>query len=62
VNAFRAPEILARRTESAIQDEFVTVRNDRYVIPVKSDFFAGRFVRRRAWIKVFWANYFIEPP
>lgn len=31
-------ETLMRRTESAIQDEFVTIRNDRYVIPVKADF------------------------
>jgi DNA mismatch repair protein MutS2 len=30
-------ESLMRRSESAIQDELVTVRNDRFVIPVKSD-------------------------
>src|SRR5215203_4526760 len=26
-----------RRSESAIQDELVTLRNDRFVIPVKAD-------------------------
>jgi DNA mismatch repair protein MutS2 len=31
-------ESLMSRTESAVQDEFITVRNDRYVIPIKSDF------------------------
>jgi DNA mismatch repair protein MutS2 len=30
-------ESLMRRSESAIQDELVTVRNDRFVIPVKAD-------------------------
>ena len=30
-------ESLMRRSESAIQDELVTLRNDRFVIPVKSD-------------------------
>jgi DNA mismatch repair protein MutS2 len=33
----RSLEALMRRTEAAIQDELVTVRNDRFVIPVKSD-------------------------
>lgn len=33
----RALESLMRRSEAAIQDELVTVRNDRFVIPVKSD-------------------------
>ncbi len=33
----RSLEGLMRRTEAAIQDELVTVRNDRFVIPVKSD-------------------------
>lgn len=31
-------EALMKKTESAVQDEFITVRNDRYVIPVKTDF------------------------
>jgi DNA mismatch repair protein MutS2 len=30
-------EVLMRRSEAAIQDELVTLRNDRFVIPVKSD-------------------------
>lgn len=30
-------ESLMRRSESAIQDELVTLRNDRFVIPVKTD-------------------------
>jgi DNA mismatch repair protein MutS2 len=33
----RSLENLMRRTGEAIQDELVTVRNDRFVIPVKSD-------------------------
>jgi DNA mismatch repair protein MutS2 len=33
----RSLESLMRRSEEAIQDELVTVRNDRFVIPVKAD-------------------------
>ncbi|MDX6694312.1 MAG: mismatch repair protein MutS2 [Blastocatellia bacterium] len=33
----RTLEGLMRRSEAAIQDELVTVRNDRFVIPVKTD-------------------------
>lgn len=33
----RSLESLMRRSEESIQDELVTVRNDRFVIPVKSD-------------------------
>lgn len=33
----RSLENIMRRLETAIQDELVTVRNDRFVIPVKSD-------------------------
>src|SRR2546423_3750639 len=33
----RSLEALMRRTEEAIQDELVTVRNERFVIPVRSD-------------------------
>jgi DNA mismatch repair protein MutS2 len=33
----RSLEALMRRSEVAIQDELVTVRNDRFVIPVKTD-------------------------
>src|SRR5205823_11229939 len=36
-NITRALENLMRRSEEAIQDELVTVRNDRFVIPVRSD-------------------------
>src|SRR6266853_1313121 len=36
-NIPRSLENLMRRSEEAIQDELVTVRNDRFVIPVKSD-------------------------
>lgn len=34
----RSLEALMKKTESAIQDEFITLRNDRYVIPIKADF------------------------
>src|SRR5437763_13838467 len=33
----RSLESLMRRSEEAIQDELVTVRNDRFVVPVRSD-------------------------
>ncbi len=33
----RSLENLMRRTEEAVQDELVTIRNDRFVIPVKAD-------------------------
>jgi DNA mismatch repair protein MutS2 len=33
----RSLENLMRRAEEAVQDELVTIRNDRFVIPVKSD-------------------------
>src|SRR5215813_3632183 len=36
-NITRTLENLIRRSEDAIQDELVTVRNDRFVIPVRSD-------------------------
>ncbi|PYS47051.1 MAG: hypothetical protein DMF68_17105 [Acidobacteria bacterium] len=36
-NITRSLENLMRRADEAIQDEIVTVRNDRFVIPVKSD-------------------------
>ncbi|MDQ4120783.1 MAG: endonuclease MutS2 [Acidobacteriota bacterium] len=31
-------ESIMAKTESAVQDEFITVRNDRFVIPIKADF------------------------
>lgn len=36
-NVTRALENLMRRSTEAIQDEVVTIRNDRFVIPVRSD-------------------------
>lgn len=36
-NITRTLENLMRRSEEAIQDELVTLRNDRFVIPVRSD-------------------------
>ena len=36
-NITRSLENLMRRSEDAIQDELVTVRNDRFVIPVRAD-------------------------
>ena len=33
----RSLESLMRRSEEAVQDELVTIRNDRFVIPIKSD-------------------------
>jgi DNA mismatch repair protein MutS2 len=36
-NITRSLENLMRKSEEAIQDELVTVRNDRFVIPVKAD-------------------------
>lgn len=31
-------ESIMAKTESAVQDEYITVRNDRFVIPIKADF------------------------
>ena len=36
-NITRSLESLMRQTPSAIQDELVTIRNDRFVIPVRAD-------------------------
>ena len=36
-NITRSLENLMRRSEEAVQDELVTIRNDRFVIPVKAD-------------------------
>lgn len=36
-NITRSLEALMRRADEAIQDELVTIRNDRFVIPVRSD-------------------------
>lgn len=34
----RSLETLMQKLDAAVQDEFITVRNDRFVIPVKNDF------------------------
>ena len=36
-NITRSLESLMKRSEEAVQDELVTIRNDRFVIPVKAD-------------------------
>ena len=36
-NITRSLESLMRRSEEAVQDELVTIRNDRFVIPIKAD-------------------------
>ena len=36
-NITRSLENLMRRSEAAVQDELVTIRNDRFVIPIKAD-------------------------
>jgi DNA mismatch repair protein MutS2 len=36
-NITRSLESLMKRSEDAVQDELVTIRNDRFVIPVKAD-------------------------
>ena len=56
----RSLESLMRRTEAAIQDELVTVRNDRFVIPVKSDH-RGRVHGVAHGVSSSGATIFIEP-
>lgn len=56
----RSLEGLMRRTEAAIQDELVTVRNDRFVIPVKSDH-RGRVQGVAHGFSSSGATIFIEP-
>jgi DNA mismatch repair protein MutS2 len=56
----RSLESLMRRTEAAIQDELVTVRNDRFVIPVKSDH-RGRVQGVAHGVSSSGATIFIEP-
>ncbi|HYY56003.1 MAG TPA: Smr/MutS family protein, partial [Pyrinomonadaceae bacterium] len=53
-------EGLMRRSEAAIQDELVTVRNDRFVIPVKSDH-RGRVQGVAHGVSSSGATLFIEP-
>ncbi|HEV2912160.1 MAG TPA: Smr/MutS family protein [Pyrinomonadaceae bacterium] len=56
----RSLEGLMRRSEAAIQDELVTVRNDRFVIPVKSDH-RGRIQGVAHGVSSSGATLFIEP-
>jgi DNA mismatch repair protein MutS2 len=56
----RSLESLMRRSEAAIQDELVTVRNDRFVIPVKSDH-RGRVQGVAHGFSSSGATIFIEP-
>jgi DNA mismatch repair protein MutS2 len=56
----RSLENLMRRSEAAIQDELVTVRNDRFVIPVKSDH-RGRVGGVAHGVSSSGATIFIEP-
>jgi DNA mismatch repair protein MutS2 len=56
----RSLESLMRRAEESIQDEIVTVRNDRFVIPVKSDH-RGRVKGVAHGISSSGATLFIEP-
>jgi DNA mismatch repair protein MutS2 len=56
----RSLESLMRRSEAAIQDELVTVRNDRFVIPVKSDH-RGRIGGVAHGVSSSGATIFIEP-
>src|SRR5947209_12642492 len=59
-NITRSLENLMRRSEEAIQDELVTVRNDRFVIPVKSDH-RGRIGGVAHGFSSSGATVFIEP-
>ncbi|HEY0006922.1 MAG TPA: endonuclease MutS2 [Pyrinomonadaceae bacterium] len=56
----RSLEGLMRRSEEAIQDELVTVRNDRFVIPVKSDH-RGRVAGVAHGFSSSGATIFVEP-
>jgi DNA mismatch repair protein MutS2 len=56
----RSLEALMRRADEAIQDEIVTVRNDRFVIPVKADH-RGRVKGVTHGVSSSGATVFIEP-
>jgi DNA mismatch repair protein MutS2 len=56
----RSLESLMRRSEAAIQDELVTVRNDRFVIPVKADH-RGRVTGVAHGFSSSGATVFVEP-
>ena len=49
-----------RRSEEAVQDELVTVRNDRFVIPVKADH-RGRLQGVAHGFSSSGATVFVEP-
>jgi DNA mismatch repair protein MutS2 len=56
----RSLETLMRRSEEAIQDQLVTLRNDRFVIPVRSDH-RGRVAGVAHGFSSSGATVFIEP-
>jgi DNA mismatch repair protein MutS2 len=56
----RSLETLMRRSEEAIQDQLVTVRNDRFVIPVRSDH-RGRVAGVAHGFSSSGATIFVEP-
>src|SRR4029078_8419955 len=56
----RSLETLMRRSEESIQDSLVTVRNDRFVIPVRSDH-RGRVAGVAHGFSSSGATAFIEP-
>src|SRR5215210_530179 len=56
----RSLESLMRRSEESIQDELVTVRNDRFVIPVRSDH-RGRVAGVAHGFSSSGATVFVEP-
>jgi DNA mismatch repair protein MutS2 len=59
-NITRSLETLMRRTDEAIQDQLVTVRNDRFVIPVRTDH-RGRVSGVAHGFSSSGATVFIEP-
>ena len=59
-NITRSLENLMRRSDEAIQDQLVTVRNDRFVIPVRSDH-RGRVSGVAHGFSSSGATVFIEP-
>ncbi|HEX5709209.1 MAG TPA: Smr/MutS family protein [Pyrinomonadaceae bacterium] len=59
-NITRSLENLMRRSEEAIQDQLVTLRNDRFVIPVRSDH-RGRVAGVAHGFSSSGATVFVEP-
>jgi DNA mismatch repair protein MutS2 len=56
----RSLEALMRNSETAVQDNLVTVRNDRFVIPVKADF-RGKIAGVAHGFSSSGATVFVEP-